>query len=185
MIWDIVINAYTVITSSQWTASVCLVLVAAAFTLSTLVTMETSSPPIDRSVVDRCEGAVVGENCWERPWLVSMGNFKDRVDIKVVLVVEMLLDDLFLTVFLFGQPMAFAVAAHLGHRAWCADRTAACWGTAIWSGGRWAGWRISSFVLELHYVLTLKMLQLFFTKTFLDNWSTYDKSGFPILGVWL
>lgn len=67
----------------------------------------------------------MGEHSWECAWLVSMGNFKDGVFINVVLVVEMLLVDLLLAVFLFGQPRAFAVAAHLGHWAWRADRAAA------------------------------------------------------------
>lgn len=64
----------------------------------------------------------MGEHRWECSWLVSVRDFKDRVDL---LGVEMLCVDLFLFNFLFGKPRTFAVAAYFSHGAWRADCAAA------------------------------------------------------------
>lgn len=124
IVWDVIVNADAVIAGSQRTAGLFLVFGATAFTPSTSVTVKASSPPVDGSVVEWREGAVVGEHCWERARLVSVWDFEDRVDVEISLVVQLALCDLFLLVFLFGQAGMFAVASYPGDGAWRADGAA-------------------------------------------------------------
>lgn len=141
MIWDIVINANTMVMCHQRTAWRFLVFGRTASTSTAMASVKASGPPVDGGVINRWQHSIV-QNGGKSTWLVTMWDLKDGVTIKTVLVGKLLLTNTGLFFCLRLNILSFIVTTNLGDRTGCTDCTAVLWGTAAravrWCTGYWA-----------------------------------------------
>lgn len=129
MIWDVVINANTLVMCHQGTGWWLLEIGCVASTSTALVSMKASGPPVDRGVINRCLHSTL-QNGGKRARFVTMWNFKDSVTIMIVLDREMLLTNTDMFFCLRLNVLSFTVTTNFGDWTGCTDHTAVLRGTA-------------------------------------------------------